>query len=110
MDHEPDTSQSGYDCDSPLPTRNPSPPPELRDNEEAMADIIQGTMISKEWIFSIFLKLIEVRAHDLCVCVCVCMRARSLTHVTVCVCVCVCVCVLSVDLCMSVSHYLQFDG
>lgn len=67
MDEEPDTSQSGYDCESPLPTRNPSPPPELRDNEEAMADIIKGTMISKEWIFSIFLKLIEVRtSQNLC--------------------------------------------
>ena len=87
MDHEPDTSQSGYDCDSPLPTRNPSPPPELRDNEEAMADIIKGTMISKEWIFSIFLKLIEVKAQDLCVCVCVC--------VCVCLCVCMCVCMLT---------------
>ena len=57
---ETDSSQSGNEYESPLPTHNPSPPPELRDNEAAMADIVKGTLVSKEWIFSIFLQLMEV--------------------------------------------------
>ncbi|KAL5007859.1 hypothetical protein ScPMuIL_016665 [Solemya velum] len=49
---------SGSDYDSPI--RNPSPPPELRQNLELLsADSIGNTAFSKHWLFSTLMKLIE---------------------------------------------------
>lgn len=46
---------------SPNPTRNPSPPPELQQNEEAtLGDSIGSTAFSKHWLFATLMKLIQV--------------------------------------------------
>lgn len=50
-------SPLGYQ--SPIRTCNPPPPPELQNNEAAMADFITGTLISKNWVISILLKLLK---------------------------------------------------
>ncbi|XP_025086883.1 protein saal1-like [Pomacea canaliculata] len=45
---------------SPNPTRNPSPPPELQQNEEAtLGDSIGSTAFSKHWLFATLMKLIQ---------------------------------------------------
>ncbi|KAK7481848.1 hypothetical protein BaRGS_00026874, partial [Batillaria attramentaria] len=45
---------------SPQPVRNPSPPPELKQNEEAVCgDSIGGTAFSKHWLFTTLMKLIQ---------------------------------------------------
>jgi hypothetical protein len=63
MSDEGNVSPSGYE--SPIRISNPPPPPELQNNEAAMADIIKGTLISKNWVISILLKLIKVSRMDL---------------------------------------------
>ncbi|OWF50750.1 Protein saal1 [Mizuhopecten yessoensis] len=51
--------------DSPEPTRNPSPPPELRSNTDLLeADAISNTTFSKHWLFSTLMKLIEEVEKD----------------------------------------------
>uniref|UniRef100_T1IU97 Uncharacterized protein n=1 Tax=Strigamia maritima TaxID=126957 RepID=T1IU97_STRMM len=39
--------------------RNPSPPPQLLENESAMADIINGTVVSKQWVLQTLLSAVK---------------------------------------------------
>ncbi|XP_069133281.1 protein saal1-like [Argopecten irradians] len=50
--------------DSPERTRNPSPPPELRNTDLLEADAISNTTFSKHWLFSTLMKLIEEVEKD----------------------------------------------
>ncbi|XP_048242098.1 protein saal1-like [Haliotis rufescens] len=45
--------------DSPQVTRNPSPPPELCQNDEVHGDSIGQTAFSKHWLFTTLMKLIQ---------------------------------------------------
>ena len=55
--------------ESPRWDRNPSPPPEIAENEELLkAESIGNTAFSKHWLFTTLIKLIEVSVTWKCNC------------------------------------------
>ena len=57
MEELAELSPSGYESPQ---SHNPFAPPGMQYDEQALADIIKGTVISKNWVYSILLKLLKV--------------------------------------------------